>query len=104
VTATYTQVNQGDSQLLVVGSQIGTLTPSPSLCYNLCLKYLNGMCEPILDIYAPRTFHEKIFNLMSFDPYDCSLKIRESIGSVWVHSFTPSYTPKSMKCDSRASL
>jgi hypothetical protein len=41
--ATYTQVNQGDSQLLVVESQI-------TIRHNLCFKYSNGSCEPILDI------------------------------------------------------
>ncbi len=52
---------------------------------------------------------------MTFDPYNCPLKIQKSIGtlksqsgssfgSVGVHSLTLSYTPMSMKCDSRASL
>jgi hypothetical protein len=54
---------------------------------------------------------------MNFDPYNHPLKIQESIktldsnsqsgsslGNVWVHSLTLSYTPNSMKCDSRASL
>jgi len=48
---------------------------------------------------------------MGFDPYNCSLKIWDfnsqngsSFGSVRVHSLTLSYTPKSMRCDSRASL
>ncbi len=55
--------------------------------------------------------------MMGFDPYDCSLKIWESIGSptpkvgvhlgVWRFNFpTLSYSqpPKSMKRDSRASF
>jgi hypothetical protein len=52
---------------------------------------------------------------MGFDIYNCFLKIQESIGtvipkigapfgSVKVHSFTLSYIPGSMKCDSWASL
>jgi len=48
---------------------------------------------------------------MGFDPYNCSLKIWDfnsqngsSLGSVKVHSLTLSYTPKNMRCDSRASL
>jgi hypothetical protein len=48
---------------------------------------------------------------MGFDPCNCSLKIWDSnsqngssFGSVSVHSFTLSYTLRSMKCDSRASL
>jgi hypothetical protein len=45
--ATYMQVNRGDSQLLVVGSQINNLTPDPSFGHNLCFKYPNGSCKPI---------------------------------------------------------
>jgi hypothetical protein len=52
---------------------------------------------------------------MGFDPYNCSLKIQESIetptpqsgnslGSVKVHSLTFSYTLGSVRCDSQASL
>jgi hypothetical protein len=54
---------------------------------------------------------------MSFDPYNCFMKIwesrvhrdsnsqsRSSLGSVQVHSLTLFCTPGSMKCDSRASL
>ncbi len=47
---TYKSVNQGDSWLLVVGNQIGNLTPSPSFGHNLCFRYPNGSCEPILNI------------------------------------------------------
>jgi hypothetical protein len=54
--ATYTQVNQGDSRLLVVKSQIGNLTLDIFFGHNLCFKYPNGSCEFILDIYVPRTF------------------------------------------------
>ncbi len=51
---------------------------------------------------------------MGFDPWNRSLKIRESIGtptpqvgslkSVRVHSLTLSYTPGSIRCASRASF
>jgi len=48
---------------------------------------------------------------MSFDPYNCPLKIwdsnsqsESSLGSVKVHSLTLSHIPGSIKCDSRASL
>jgi hypothetical protein len=37
-------------------SQIGNLTPDPSFGHNLCFKYPNGLCEPILNIYIPRAF------------------------------------------------
>jgi hypothetical protein len=48
--ATCTKENQGDSQLLMVGSQIDKLTTNLSFGHNLCFKYPNGSCEPILDI------------------------------------------------------
>jgi len=48
---------------------------------------------------------------MGFDPYNCLLKVQDSnsqsggsFGNVGVQSFTLSYTPRSMKCDSQASL
>ncbi len=48
--ATWTQGNRGDSQLLVVKSQLDNLTPGPSFGHNLCVKCSNGSCKPILDI------------------------------------------------------
>jgi len=79
--ATYTQGNRGDFWLLVVESQIDNLTPRPSFGHNLCFKYPNGSCELILDIYVSRAFqwYNFFFNSMGFDPYNCSLKIQESI-------------------------
>jgi hypothetical protein len=67
--ATYKYVIQGDLQLLVVGSQIDTLTLNLSFGHNLCYKYLNGSYEPILNIYILRYFqwYKEVFNLMSFD-------------------------------------
>jgi len=51
---------------------------------------------------------------MDFNPYNCSLKIWESIRiptpkmgthlGMKVHSLTFSYTPKNMRCDSQALL
>jgi hypothetical protein len=52
--ATYTQVNQGNFLLLLVGSQIGNLIFSPFFGHNLRFKYSNGMFEPISDIYIPK--------------------------------------------------
>jgi hypothetical protein len=82
--ATWTQINQGDSWFLVVGSQIGNLTPDPFFGHNLCFKYSNGSWNPILDIYVSRAFQEYkgIFNPMIFDPWNCSLKIWESIATL----------------------
>jgi hypothetical protein len=51
-----TQGNWVDSQLLVVGSQTTSLTPSLSFDHNLCFKCPNGQCEPILDIYTSIDF------------------------------------------------
>jgi hypothetical protein len=44
------QINQGNFRLLVVKSQIATLISGLSFGNNLCFKYPNGSCEPILDI------------------------------------------------------
>ncbi len=44
------------SRLLVVGSQIATLTPGLSFAHNLGCKCSNGSCEAILDIYTSRPF------------------------------------------------
>jgi hypothetical protein len=49
--ATWTQVNQGDPRLLVVESQIVNLIIGLFFDHNLCFKYSNGTCEPIIDIY-----------------------------------------------------
>jgi hypothetical protein len=59
------------------------LTFDPSFGHNLCLKYLNGSCEPILDIYIPRNFqwYKELFNPINFDPWNLPLKIRESMGT-----------------------
>ncbi len=61
--ATCTQVNHDNFLFLVVDSQ------KPSFDHNLCSKYLNGLCEPILDIWVPRAFqwYNELFNPMSFD-------------------------------------
>jgi len=53
---TYTQGNWGDSRVLLVGSQIANLIPSPSFGHNLCLKCSNESCKPILHIYVLRSF------------------------------------------------
>jgi hypothetical protein len=113
------QVNQVDSWLFVVGSQIGSLTPGPSFGRNLCFRCPNEHCEPILDIYVPRAFqwYKECHNPLSFDPCNRFLKFQEStrtpspkVGvALGVWGFTPSYsltlsnTPGSMWCDSWAS-
>jgi hypothetical protein len=79
--AIYTRGNWGDSWILVVGNQIANLTPNLSFGHNLCLRCLNESWEPILNIYVSRAFqwYKELLNPMGFDPYDCSLKIQESI-------------------------
>ncbi len=78
--ATCTQGNRVDSQLLVVGSQIANLTPDLSFGHNLCFRYPNGSCEPILNIYVSIAFqwYKELFNSLGFEPCDRSLNIRES--------------------------
>jgi len=61
----------------MVKNQINILTPSPSFGHNLCCKYSNGSCEPILNIKVSRVFqwYKKLFNLMNFDPLNRSLNV-----------------------------
>ncbi len=63
------QINQGDSYLLMVEAQIGNLIFGFSFGHNLCFKYQNGSCEPILNIYIVRDFqwYKEFFNQMNFD-------------------------------------
>ncbi len=81
--ATCTQGNRVDSQILMVESQIVNSTPDLSFGHNLCVRCPNGSCDPILNIYVSIDFqwYKELFNSMGFDPYNYSLKIRESIGS-----------------------
>jgi hypothetical protein len=62
-------------------SQIDNLIPDPSFGHNLRFKSPNGSHEPILDIYIPRAFqwYKELLNPMSFDPYNCPLKIQETM-------------------------
>jgi hypothetical protein len=45
-----------DSRLLVVGSQIGSLTPGLSFAHNLGCRCPNDQCKAIFDIYVSRPF------------------------------------------------
>jgi hypothetical protein len=80
---TYTQGNQVNSWLLVVGSQTANLTFDLSFGHNLCFRCPNGSCDPILDIYVSIDFqwYKELFNPMGFDPCNRPLKIWESIGT-----------------------
>jgi hypothetical protein len=72
-----TQVNPGDSWLLVVQSQIANLTPDLSFSHNLWFKYSNGSCKPILDIYVSRSFQWYKKNSIQWvlTPWNYSLKV-----------------------------
>jgi hypothetical protein len=88
----------------------------PFIGYNLCFNHSNKSCEPILDIYIPRAFQwfKDFDNLIGFDPYNCFLKIRESIWTLtpkvgahlgmWWFIPSLSYIPRSMRCDFWASF
>jgi hypothetical protein len=71
-----------DSRLLVVGSQIASLTPGPSFAHNLGLgcRCLNCQCEAIFDIYVSRPFqwHQERLNARCFGPCCRALNIWES--------------------------
>ncbi len=77
---TCTDRNRVDSRLLMVGSQIASLIPDPSLDHNLCCRCLNGSFEVILDIYTSRPFqrYQERPNARCFDPYIHALNFRES--------------------------
>jgi hypothetical protein len=69
-----------DSRLLVVESQIASLTPGPSFFHNLGCRCSNGQCEAIFDIYVSRTFqwHQEHLNARCFGPFCWTLNIWES--------------------------
>jgi len=95
------QVNQVDSQIFLVGSQIGNLIPGLSFGHNLCFRCPNEQCEPILNIYIPRSFqwYKEWHKPLSLDPWNLSLKFQEStktpspkVGvALGVWGFTPSH-------------
>ncbi len=116
--ATYKQLNQGIFLLLMVGNQIGNLIPNPSFHHNLYFKVPKWFMRTHF-----RHLHSKSFLMINgiiqsneFWPLkstsenleihqDSNSQSGNSLGSLGgVHSFTLSYIPKSMKCDSRASL
>ncbi len=98
------QVNRVDSWLFLVDNQINSLTPGPSFSHNLCFKCPNEECEPILDIYVPRSFqwYKKCNKPLNFGPWNCSFKFRKSTRTLFpkvgialgVWGFTPSILPR----------
>jgi hypothetical protein len=77
------QENWVDSLLLMVGSQIGSLTPDLSFGHNLCFRCPNASCEPISDIYVSISFqwYKELFKMIGFDPCNHPLNVWESIGT-----------------------
>ncbi len=78
---TCTHRDQVDSRLLVVESQIVSLTPGLSFNHNLCYICPNGSCEAILDIYTsiPFQHYKEHLKARCFDPYNWPLSSRESL-------------------------
>ncbi len=78
--STCTHRDQVDSWLLVVKSQIASLTPGPSFNHNLCYICPNGSCEAILDIYTLRPFQrcKEHINVRCFDTCNWVLSFWES--------------------------
>jgi hypothetical protein len=74
------QREEVDSRLLVVGSQIVSLTPGPSFAHNLGFRCPNGQCEASFDIYVSRPFqwHQERLNARCFGPCFRALNIWES--------------------------
>jgi len=89
-----------DSRLLVVGSQIGSLTPGLSFAHNLSCRCPNGQCEAIFDIYASRSFqwNQEHPNARCFGLCCRTLNIRKSRrtpnSQLWEWEFHPPTSPK----------
>jgi hypothetical protein len=69
-----------DSWLLVVKSQIASLTPGPSFAHNLGYRCPNDQWDAIFYIYAsiPFQWHQEHRNERCFGPCRWTLNIRES--------------------------
>jgi hypothetical protein len=78
--STCTHRGRVNSRLLVVGSQIASLTLDLSFDHNLCCKCPNGSCKAIFDICTSRPFqlYKKYVNVRCFDPCNQALNFWES--------------------------
>jgi hypothetical protein len=78
--STCTHQGRVNSQLLMVGNQIASLTPDFPICYNLCCKCQNDLSEPIFDVYIVIAFqrYKEGPKARCFDPCNRTLKFRES--------------------------
>jgi hypothetical protein len=93
----------------MIKNQTDTFISDLSFGHNLCYKYSNGSCEPILDIYVLRTFqwYKEVFNLMGLTFQIVIWRFRNPSGfqfpkwkSTWecVGSFLHTF-PHSWECD-----
>ncbi len=84
-----------DSRLLVVGSQIASLTPGPSFDHNLCYKCSNDSCKAILDIYTSRPFqrYKEHLKARCFDPCNRTLNCWESQRTLKSHFWECEWRP-----------
>jgi hypothetical protein len=92
---TCTHRGRFDYRLLVVGSQIASLTFDLFFGHNLCCRCPNGSCEPIFDIYTSIAFqwYKEHFNARCFDPLQLNFEIsgilmdsQVPISGVWMSS------------------
>ncbi len=90
----------------MVGSQISNLTFDLSFGHNLCFKYSNETCKPILDIYILESFkwYNELFSRMNFEPTITLWKFKSQLGfqlpkwepTLGVCGFIPSHPPTFM--------
>jgi hypothetical protein len=96
----YGRQEEVDSRLLMVGTQIASLTPDCSFAHNLGCRCPNGSCKTILDIYISRPFkwYKKHLKTRCFALCCRALKLRESrrtpSSHFWECEFHPHILPK----------
>ncbi len=114
--ATYTQVNQVDSWLLMVKSQTTNLTPDLLLAISCVSDVQMGHASPFQTSTFQYLFNDINNSLVHWvltpaialwtfrSPQDSNSQCGSSLGSVRAYSLTLSCTPGSMRHDSQASL
>jgi hypothetical protein len=90
---TCTHRGRVSSRLLMVESQITSLTLGPSFVHNLCCRCPNGSCKSIFDIYTSKLFqqHKKHIKARCFDPYNRPLNFQDSLR-------TPKFPSRECEC------
>jgi hypothetical protein len=84
---TCTHRGRVDYRLLMVGSQIASLTPGLSFDHNLCCRCPNGSYKVIFDTYSSRPFqrYKEHLKTRRFDPCNWALKFWESRKTISSH-------------------